>query len=636
MIKLLNINNKLTLLIITSFIGFIAVISVDIFFKNLFSNLDKETINQEAEIKISKYINEDLDRIRSDFYEIPTTTTNKKGKELIVKKMFKRIEHIDQALNVMKNGGSLHRIIDLNIPGHDNVEDVIHFDIKKSESTPLVVIELKPKLLEIKQKVHHLLKLVNEKEKYAKTNFDLFVKNAKKLNRYFKTTPSFFNRISENNRRLIYEANIKLEQIKKDIAKKKQHYMYIEVIIITITILIIFILSKLIAKQIDMSNKELQDKEIKIRTILDSQPNIMILTDGEIISDSNQKFLEFFSQYKTLDEFLKEHGCICDFFENMNSNEYINGKSIDNEKWVNYLLKHSQRVMKVAIKKDDKLHHFIIKAQEVTLPKDKKRLVVVVLVDVTYEIEVSKELELKEKILSEQSKMVAMGEMIGNIAHQWRQPLSVISTSATGLIMQQEFGTLSEDKLISTCNNINDNAQYLSKTIDDFKNFIKGDRVKKLFNLKDDIQSFLHLVEGAAKNNNIHIILNLDDNININGYENELAQCLINIFNNAKDALKENKQKENLLFITTYQKNNIATIKMRDNANGIPKDVLPKIFEPYFTTKHQSKGTGLGLHMTYKLIVEGMNGTIEAKNVTYKYENTQYTGAEFTIELPIK
>ncbi len=239
-----------------------------------------------------------------------------------------------------------------------------------------------------------------------------------------------------------------------------------------------------------------------------------------------------------------------------------------------------------------------------------------------------------QKLISEQSKMASMGEMIGNIAHQWRQPLSVISTASTGIIMQKEYGILDEEKLIDTCKAINDNAQYLSRTIDDFRNFIKGDRTKTVFSLQDDIDSFMHLVEGSIKRHSINIILDLEKDIKIDGYKNELIQCFINIFNNAKDALKEkNIQNNRFIFISTIQTNNSIVIQIKDNAGGIPKDIINKIFEPYFTTKHQSQGTGLGLHMTYNLIVDGMGGTIKACNQTYIYDSKEYTGAEFTIEL---
>ena len=243
----------------------------------------------------------------------------------------------------------------------------------------------------------------------------------------------------------------------------------------------------------------------------------------------------------------------------------------------------------------------------------------------------------KDKLLFEQSKMASMGEMIGNIAHQWRQPLSIISTASTGMIMQKEYGLLDENKLIETCQTINNNAQYLSKTIDDFKNFIKGDRSGKIFNLNDSINSFLHLVEGTIKAHDITIIKDLQQDINIDGYENELIQCLINIFNNAKDAGNENTLdiKNKLIFFTTRLEDNNAIIKIRDNAGGIPKDVISHIYEPYFTTKHQTQGTGLGLHMTYMLIIDGMKGSIKANNVEFEYDGQKHNGAEFTISLPL-
>jgi signal transduction histidine kinase/ABC-type nitrate/sulfonate/bicarbonate transport system substrate-binding protein len=250
------------------------------------------------------------------------------------------------------------------------------------------------------------------------------------------------------------------------------------------------------------------------------------------------------------------------------------------------------------------------------------------------QIEIEKNMKQNE-ILSQQSKMAALGEMIGNIAHQWRQPLSAISTGASGMKLQKEYDLLSDENFNKTCDSINDNAQYLSKTIDDFSNFIKGDRTKTIFNLTDNMNSFLHLVEGTIKNNNISIILDLEDDVKINGYENELTQCFINIFNNAKDALLEKKIDDKFIFISTSLINDKAIIKIKDTAKGIEKNILTKIFEPYFTTKHNNQGTGLGLHMSYNLIVDGMGGEIEVNNVEYEYNSEKYTGAEFTITLPI-
>ena len=241
----------------------------------------------------------------------------------------------------------------------------------------------------------------------------------------------------------------------------------------------------------------------------------------------------------------------------------------------------------------------------------------------------------KDNLLYEQTKLASMGEMIGNIAHQWRQPLSIISTAATGMIIEKEYNLLSDEEFKINCKAINDNAQYLSRTIEDFKNFIRGNRNKKTFNLSSNINSFLNLIEGTIKNNNISLILNLDDDIVINGYENELIQCLINIFNNSKDALNEKKLENKFIFISTTRIESSLIITIKDNATGISNNIIAKIFEPYFTTKDKSQGTGLGLSMTYNLIVDGMNGTIEVENVSYEYEDETFTGAEFKITLPL-
>jgi len=250
------------------------------------------------------------------------------------------------------------------------------------------------------------------------------------------------------------------------------------------------------------------------------------------------------------------------------------------------------------------------------------------------EEEVLKNKKTQEQLFKSE-KMAAMGEMIGNIAHQWRQPLSVITVAATGLQLQDEMGVLNSEKLHNACNSINKNAQYLSQTIDDFKNFIKGDREKITFNLKENIESFLQLVEGSIKINNIETVLHLDEHIMLTSYPNELNQCLINLFNNAKDVLKESDEEEKIIFIETYMVDNNVVIQMKDTGGGIPSEILSKIFEPYFTTKHQSQGTGLGLHMSYKLIVEGLAGTIEATNESFVWNGKNMTGAMFTIKFPL-
>jgi PAS domain S-box-containing protein len=240
-----------------------------------------------------------------------------------------------------------------------------------------------------------------------------------------------------------------------------------------------------------------------------------------------------------------------------------------------------------------------------------------------------KEFELQQIHLMEQSKMASMGEMIGNIAHQWRQPLTTISTKATGSIFQKEMGLLSDEVFNENMESINENAQYLSQTIDIFRNFLKGNKPVMELSIVNEINNSLKIVEGTLKNYDIHTKLELsDDELMVTATEGELSQVIINILNNAKDALLENKIDEKNIVIKLYKEDTKAIITIEDNAGGIPDDVMPRIFEPYFTTKHQSQGTGLGLQMSYSIVTDSFKGKLYAKNTVQ--------GAKFYIELPLE
>ncbi|MDD2888097.1 MAG: cache domain-containing protein [Aliarcobacter sp.] len=240
----------------------------------------------------------------------------------------------------------------------------------------------------------------------------------------------------------------------------------------------------------------------------------------------------------------------------------------------------------------------------------------------------------QQHILSQQAKMAAMGEMLGNIAHQWRQPLSVITTVATGMKLQKEFDSLDDVTFEKSIDNITNSALYLSDTIEDFRNFFRTDKEETVFYIENVFEKVFKLTNAQFKNHEIIFIKNIND-FKLFGFENEFIQALINILNNAKDAL-ETIDNPRLIFISTYEENNKAIIKITDNAGGIDEEIIDKICEPYFTTKHQAKGTGIGLYMTEEIIVKHMNGTLVFKNVDVIYENQSYKGAEITIELPIK
>jgi len=236
----------------------------------------------------------------------------------------------------------------------------------------------------------------------------------------------------------------------------------------------------------------------------------------------------------------------------------------------------------------------------------------------------------KDKILSEQSKMASMGEMIGNIAHQWRQPLSVISTAASGIQVQKEFENLTDDFLNDMLCKINNSTQYLSQTIDDFRDFIKGDTKSSIFNVSSYLDKALIIEESIIKNNSLQIIKEVDENITINTFGNLFLQVIINILNNAKDALQNVSEDERLIFIKLSKNKDKVILTIEDNGGGIENDVLPKIFDAYFTTKHKSQGTGLGLYMTYNMI-KSMNSTIDVENVSFNHNGKNYKGAKFTV-----
>ena len=242
----------------------------------------------------------------------------------------------------------------------------------------------------------------------------------------------------------------------------------------------------------------------------------------------------------------------------------------------------------------------------------------------------------KNKILFQQSKMAAMGEMIGNIAHQWRQPLSVITTVASGIKLRKELGLLEEDEHKKSLDTIIESANHLSSTIDDFRYFFSPNKNKTTLYSSELFIKIFKLLESEFKSKNIQVIKNIDD-IKICTFENELIQVIINILNNAKDELITIEDYENkYIFIDLYKEEENMIIKVKDNGGGIPENIIDRIFEPYFTTKHQSQGTGIGLYMSEEIISKHLNGEITVSNCESIIKGKTYTGAEFIISIPIE
>ena len=239
----------------------------------------------------------------------------------------------------------------------------------------------------------------------------------------------------------------------------------------------------------------------------------------------------------------------------------------------------------------------------------------------------------QDKLIVQQSKMASMGEMIESIAHQWKQPLTTISMVTNNIRLDVELDEVKNEELVKYATDIANQTEHLSHTVDDFRQFFKQDKEKRDFSIKDLFHRTQSLLISKLKNRDITIIENIDD-VTINGFGNELIQVFMNVLNNAREQL-EQQDYERLLFVNISKDENMAVVKIKDNGGGIPSDIINKIFDSHFTTKEENNGTGIGLYMSKKIIDKSFFGTFEVKNTTYKYEDKEYTGAEFIINLPI-
>jgi C4-dicarboxylate-specific signal transduction histidine kinase len=235
------------------------------------------------------------------------------------------------------------------------------------------------------------------------------------------------------------------------------------------------------------------------------------------------------------------------------------------------------------------------------------------------------ELREKEQMLIHQSRQAAMGEMIGNIAHQWRQPLNALGLTVQQLLMFYDLGELSRDCLHKSVLQSMELIRHMSRTIDDFRNYFRPDKEKVDFKVREAITNTLSLIEDSFKNQRVSIEVVAKNDPAIYGYPNEFAQALLNILNNARDALTEREIDAPKVTITIYSVDDRAVVTVADNAGGIPEEIMCKIFDPYFTTKGPQHGTGVGLFMSKTIIEKNMGGRLAARNIV--------NGAEFRIEV---
>ncbi|ABB33173.1 multi-sensor signal transduction histidine kinase [Geobacter metallireducens RCH3] len=235
------------------------------------------------------------------------------------------------------------------------------------------------------------------------------------------------------------------------------------------------------------------------------------------------------------------------------------------------------------------------------------------------------QLREKDRMLLVQGRQAAMGEMIGNIAHQWRQPLNTLGLTIQQLPLFYDLGEFNREFLEQAVNRSMELIQYMSKTIDDFRNYFKPDKARIDFSGRETIARSLSLIGDNLRHQQIDVELKVLDDVVITGYENEFAQALLNILVNARDALTERGVQHPKITIAIGAEGRKAVVTIADNAGGIPEEIIDKIFNPYFTTKGPHQGSGVGLFMAKTIIENNMGGKLTVCNTA--------DGAEFRIEV---
>ena len=398
---------------------------------------------------------------------------------------------------------------------------------------------------------------------------------------------------------------------------------------ITINSIIIDDKKELVLFGRDISEKKEYERELiqAYQVFKNTHDGIMITDDKNKIINVNDAFMRC-TGYK-LEEVLNQNPSILrseknnpNFYEDMwkelVENNYWDGEIVNKKKdGTSYVEKLT---ISAVYNKKNKLTNYIGIFSDISKQKQQEEII-----------------KEKERMLFQQSKMASMGEMLGNIAHQWRQPLSVISVAAGAVKLGHEYeGTYGEKEIIDFLDAINNSTQYLSETIDDFRNFFTQDIENNDFDCVNAINKTLKLLSSDFKYKEINIIFKRIESDNIFASENEFKQVMMNIFNNAKYVLLEKVLDEKkYIFIDVYIEGSYINIDVVDNAGGIDENIIDKIFEPYFTTKHKSIGTGIGLYMVEEILTKHMNGEISAINENYIYEDLPYKGAKFSIKIPI-
>jgi PAS domain S-box-containing protein len=422
----------------------------------------------------------------------------------------------------------------------------------------------------------------------------------------------------------------------------------LEILLLGIIIVVIFIYWNLKLKE-EIRNKELIRKQLeqseeRFRTLFDIAPILLdsfdkdvkvVLWNKECEKIFGWSFEEITKVENPLDLFYPDplvQKKIFDAFNDNSENVYKewhpktkDGKEIIT-KWANIKLPNDELIHIgydiTQERKNKKIVHE--KTEQLNIAKQQLE-----------ELNCSLEKRIKEEIskstkqqmmLMHQSKLAQMGEMIENIAHQWRQPLAQVNSAVLLIDMSLNKNKIKDSMIESKLTEIESLTAYMSKTIDDFKNFFSPNKQKNIFTIKSAIQKAVDIVNGLVHLHYIQVTINIEEDLKCYSYIEELQQVILIILNNAIDILVLKKIETPKIVITAWKEEDNIIINIEDNALGIDSNYLDKIFEPYFTTKLKSQGTGLGLYMAKMIIENGLFGFLTVENKS--------NGACFTIKIP--
>ena len=369
-----------------------------------------------------------------------------------------------------------------------------------------------------------------------------------------------------------------------------------------------------ITKQIQASNE--------FRKILNAQLSIVVITQGKELIRVNDVLFEKFG-FKNLADFRSQYACICELFIKKDTPHLM--QQMGDLNWLEYILKHKDKIHEAYMIDADGNETVYHVSHRGFLKNDEQ---IIIFDDIT-------EIKNQSALLFKQSRFAEMGEMIGMIAHQWRQPLSAMNALMIKLNMKRRLGDLSDESWKESYAKHNELTSYMTTTIDDFKNFFKENKETVEIKVDEIVSKPYRLVEGLLAKQNVTFKIVYEDEDNDEDIENlkvkissaKLDQVFLNLYKNALDEFISKERRDGTITVSCKKLPKALIFRVCDNAGGIPEKVLEKVFDAYFSTKADN-GTGIGLYMSKMIIEQHAKGSIEAYNTG--------DGACFQVSIPIE